>query len=34
MNFFCRAWKTNLDSEWMINLEDLWLAIMVKASVL
>ena len=28
---FCRAWKTDLESEWMINLKDLWLAIMFMA---
>ena len=28
---FCRAWRTNLESEWIINLESLWLAIMLMA---
>ena len=22
---FCKAWGTDLESEWMMNLEDLWL---------
>ena len=28
---FCRAWRTNLESEWMRNLKDLWSAIMFMA---
>ena len=30
--FFCRAWRTYLESERMINSEDLWLAIMFMGS--
>ena len=28
---FCTAWWTDLESEWMIDLEDLWFAIMFMA---
>ena len=28
---FCRAWRTDLESGWMINFEDLWLAITLMA---
>ena len=31
---FCRAWSADLESEWMINFEDLWLAVMFMTSAL